>query len=85
MNPEGITSHLYLIQHKYMNLIDVMYTFSEKDVLSGGSIAGTSSSWTGWAFSGMSSLTSKIYRGNPKGAAASKQQTQGINRHTIHT
>ncbi|XP_014787846.1 N-terminal kinase-like protein isoform X1 [Octopus bimaculoides] len=35
----------------------------EKDVTAGGSKAGDISSWAGWAVIGMSSLTSKLYRG----------------------
>ena len=41
--------------------------FTEKDVLSGESVSSSASSWAGWAVSGMSSLTSKIYKGKGKG------------------
>lgn len=37
----------------------------EKDVASHAQPAGTSSGWTGWAVTGMSSLTSKLIRTNP--------------------
>ena len=36
---------------------------TEKDVHIGGSAASSTSGWAGWAVSGMTSLTSKIYRG----------------------
>ena len=41
----------------------------ERDVHIGGAASASSAGWTGWAVSGMSSLTSKIYRGKPRGQA----------------
>jgi len=36
----------------------------EKDVNAGGLASSSAAGWTNWAMSGMTSLTSKIYRGN---------------------
>ena len=37
---------------------------TEKDVNTGGAASGSAAGWTNWAMSGMTSLTSKIYKGN---------------------
>lgn len=51
----------YLLSLRF-NAVYFVACASEKDVNSGG--AGTSGAgWTSWAVSGMTSLTSKIYRG----------------------
>ena len=42
--------------------------YTEKDVTSGGAASSSAASWTNWAVSGMTSLTSKIYRGNREAA-----------------
>ncbi|XP_069116856.1 N-terminal kinase-like protein [Argopecten irradians] len=49
----------------------------EKDVMAGGSAMGSSGSWTGWAVTGMSSLTSKIYSKAKPGTGAPKQSMSG--------
>ncbi|XP_060081626.1 N-terminal kinase-like protein isoform X2 [Ylistrum balloti] len=49
----------------------------EKDVLAGGSAMGSASSWTGWAVTGMSSLTSKIYSKAKPGTGAPKPTMSG--------
>ncbi|XP_033736298.1 N-terminal kinase-like protein isoform X2 [Pecten maximus] len=49
----------------------------EKDVMAGGSAMGSSSTWTGWAVTGMSSLTSKIYKKAKPGTGAPKQSMSG--------
>lgn len=36
--------------------------FSEKDVYAGGSTAGETASWAGWAVTGVTSLTAKFYK-----------------------
>ena len=53
--------------NKTMPLFEIFPFCSEKDVLSGESVSSSASSWAGWAVSGMSSLTSKIYKGRGKG------------------
>ena len=61
---------------------------TEKDVTSGGTSAGGSDAagWAGWAVSGMTSLTSKIYKGKgiPLGAPQGKQ-TGAEKAHTTGT
>ena len=49
----------------YGQSIAVSVVVAEKDVTSGGTSAGGSDAagWAGWAVSGMTSLTSKIYKG----------------------
>ena len=37
---------------------------TEKDVNAGGAASSSAAGWTNWAVSGMTSLTSKIYKGN---------------------
>jgi len=56
---------------------------AEKDVNAGGVASSSAASWTNWAVSGMSSLTSKIYKGKrqapqrpPKMSVASKDATK---------
>lgn len=43
----------------------VQFSFTEKDVASSAQPAGSSSSWAGWAVTGMSSITSKLIRNAP--------------------
>ena len=40
----------------------------EKDINAGGVSSSSAATWTNWAVSGMTSLTSKIYRGNREAA-----------------
>jgi len=37
---------------------------AEKDINAGGASSSSAATWTNWAVSGMTSLTSKIYKGN---------------------
>ena len=37
---------------------------AEKDINAGGESSSSAATWTNWAVSGMTSLTSKIYKGN---------------------
>ena len=46
-------------------------TFTEKDVMMGGSPSSLAAGWAGWAVTGVSSLTSKIYN------KAKTKNTQG--------
>lgn len=43
----------------------VFVSLTEKDVASSAQPAGSSSSWAGWAVTGMSSITSKLIRNAP--------------------
>ncbi|XP_021378015.1 N-terminal kinase-like protein [Mizuhopecten yessoensis] len=49
----------------------------EKDVMVGGSAMGSAGSWTGWAVTGMTSLTSKIYSKAKSGTGAPKPTMSG--------
>jgi len=40
---------------------NVIYLFSEKDVLSGGVPNNSAAGWAGWAIGGVSNLTTKVY------------------------
>lgn len=64
----AITSYIFV----YLFLCHVC--LAEKDVASCAQPAGASSSWAGWAVTGMSSLTSKLIRNAPgtEGGAAAE-------------
>ena len=63
-----------------LNLYPCCVNASEKDVNAGSTSASSAASWTGWAVSGalggMTSLTSKIYKGksNPNGNASASSK-----------
>lgn len=51
---------------------------AERDVNTGGAES-SSAGWTGWAVSGMTSLTSKIYKGKSPGGQPSQPQKPAAN------
>lgn len=66
-----------------------MFLFAEKDVMTGGSPSSTAAGWAGWAVTGVSSLTSKIYSKatkakTPQGMSSLIKDTECFKQHTFN-